>query len=111
VTEGRRLEQFVRSRWGRKEGGIRGLAVAVETSADTIYHWFSGQNPPDVYQLGKLARALDVRRWQIVAAMDGDEEIVPLDERTRRAIREEVQAAVAEAQGQRGSPRARSGAA
>jgi hypothetical protein len=111
MTDGKRLERFVRSRWGRAEGGIRALAVAAETSADTIYHWFGGKNPPDTYQLGKLANALGVRRWQIVAAMDGDEEIVPLDDRTRQAIRDEVRAALAEAQGRRGSPRGRSGAA
>jgi len=111
VTEGKRLERFVRSRWGRPQGGIRALAVAAETSADTIYHWFNGQNPPDVYQLGKLAEALEVKRWQIVAAMDGETEIVPLDDRTRQAIREEVRAAAAEDRAQRGSPREQSGAA
>jgi transcriptional regulator with XRE-family HTH domain len=72
VNEGQRLERFVRLRWGRKQGGIRKLAALSETSADTVYHWFNGQNPPDVYQLGKLAKALGVNRWEIVAAMDGE---------------------------------------
>ena len=101
----------MRSRWGRPEGGIRALATAAETSADTIYHWFNDQNPPDMYQLGKLAKALEVKRWQIVAAMDGEVDIVPLDDRTRQAIREEVQAAVAEDRARSGLPRAQSGAA
>jgi transcriptional regulator with XRE-family HTH domain len=72
VNEGQRLERFVRLRWGRKQGGIRKLAVLCETSADTIYRWFNGQTPPDVYYLGKLALALGVKRWEIVAAMDGE---------------------------------------
>lgn len=91
MTEGKRLEQFVRLRWGRAQGGIRALAVEAETSADTIYHWFNGQAPPDTYQLGKLAKVLGVKRWQIVAAMDGEAPIVALDDATRQAMLEVVE--------------------
>lgn len=73
MTEGKRLERFVRARWGRPEGGIRALADVLGTSADTVYRWFRGETPPDVYYLGKLAAVLEVKRWEIVAAMDGEE--------------------------------------
>lgn len=85
VTGGEALEQFVRARWGRKEGGIRGLARVVGTSPDTIYHWFNGSalNTDD---LDALARALGVRRFEIVAAMDGEDVVMPLNDQTRTAF-------------------------
>lgn len=64
----------------------RGLAKACHTSADTVYKWFSGETPPNTDALQALADALGVRRFEIVAAMDGEETVMPLNETTRAAF-------------------------
>lgn len=86
-TPGRRLEAFVRSNW---EGGrgISGFCEAVEVTREALYKWFRGDSSPTMEHLTAMADALKVRRWEIVAAMDGD-----LD-RQRQAIAAEVEAAV-----------------
>lgn len=86
MDDGERLEQFVRLRWSRKDGGIRGLADRVGTSADTVYKWFSRQAHPDTEQLARLAEALGVRRFEIVAAMDGEATVLPLNDLTRESF-------------------------
>lgn len=52
------MEAFVRSRWGRKEGGIRGLASRSGVSAETIYRLFNGVGQPDLATITALAVAL-----------------------------------------------------
>ena len=108
---GDRLRAFIEARWTRRDGGLRGLCRKIGVVPETLYGWLRGDNDPSLGGLAALADALGVSRWQIVAAMDGETEIVPLDDRTRQAIREEVRAAVAEDRAQRGSPREQSGAA
>jgi transcriptional regulator with XRE-family HTH domain len=89
VSDGKRLERFVRAHWGRRQGGIRALAEAAQTSPDTLYRWFNGKHPPDVEQLGRLAAALGVSRYVIVAAMDEAEPVAGGDE-LHRLIEAEV---------------------
>lgn len=86
MTDGARLNRFVRLRWGRDKGGIRGLAAALGTSPDTIYHWFNGTSRPDTGDLALLAEKLGVRRFEIVAALDGEETVMPLNDLTREAF-------------------------
>lgn len=84
-TEGERLKAFITARWTRQQGGIRGLAEKIGTSPDTVYRWFKG-DPIDTYFLQQLADTLDVRRFEIVAAMDGEEQVLPLNDQTRTAF-------------------------
>ncbi len=65
---------------------MRGLAKAAGVSTDTLYHWFRGTTRPDIADLANLAGALAVRRWEIVAALDGEETVLPLNDATRRAF-------------------------
>lgn len=102
MDEGTRLEQFVRLRWTRRKGGIRALAEVIGTSPDTVYRWFNGTSPIDTYYLGRLAEALGVRRWEIVAAMD-DDEAVPFDETGQERLRELVERLLDERVGPRRS--------
>lgn len=70
--EGRRLEAYVRSRWDRDKGGIRGLADTAGISADALYKWFRGDSEPSLEALGQLASALGVKRHELVAVLDGE---------------------------------------
>jgi hypothetical protein len=65
------------------------------------------------YLLAKtaLARALHVRRYELVAAMDGDLALAETDERTREVLRQEIEAVLDERLGPRREARGRSGAA
>jgi len=98
MNEGRRLERFVHQRWGREKGGIRGLAAEMAPmSPDTIYNWFNGKAPPDAEQLQRLANALGVKRYEIMAAMDGVGPVGPLatdqlDERIRAFVEAALEA-------------------
>jgi transcriptional regulator with XRE-family HTH domain len=84
------LEAFVRSRWGRNRGGIRGLARESHVSAETIYRLFNGEGQPDLATLTQLAEALGVKRHELLAAMDGEGPVVALDEQTKAAVRQEL---------------------
>lgn len=104
MTGGKALEEFVRARWGRKQRGIRGLADALGTSPDTVYRWFAGEAIGSD-DLQKLADLLGVRRYEIVAAMDGEPTVMPLNDATRSAF----VALMEEWADQRGLPKPRPG--
>lgn len=71
-VEGRRLEAYVRSRWGREQGGIRALADAAGIGSDSLYKWFRGEAEPTLKGLGLLAGVLGIKRHELVAVLDGD---------------------------------------
>ncbi len=75
---GMRLERYIRSRWEHEPGGIRGLAEAAGVSSDALYKWFRGDSEPSLDALGRLARVLGVKRYEIVAVYDGDRPPVDL---------------------------------
>lgn len=85
-TSGSRLRAYVDSHWDRKRGGIRGLAAALNTTAETMYEWFRGEREPSLAHLRAMADAFGVTRSEIVAAMDGDEPVLRLDEETLTAL-------------------------
>ena len=91
MTAGKRLERYVRERWGRSQGGIRALAKELHVAPDRVYAWFNETAAMDTDQLADMARLLKVTRVEILAAMDavaGD-----LSEASaRRIAREEVEA-------------------
>lgn len=109
---GARLKTFVLERWTRDQGGIRKLAMEMGVAADTIYSWFRGEHPPDAFDLAELARLLKVSRWQILAAMDGEEFVVDLrSQEAQGLLREVVDAALDDRQVPRRPPREGGGAA
>ncbi len=95
-TPGSRLRAFIDGRWGRRQGGILGLCRQLNISTETMYEWFRNEREPNLDHLTRLAEALgDVKRWEVLAAMDGDAPIRPLDAETRQMVREEIEAALA----------------
>jgi transcriptional regulator with XRE-family HTH domain len=99
-SPGERLRSYIDARWGRRKGGIRGLAAKLNVSAETMYEWFRGEREPNLDHLTRMAEALGVKRSEILAAMDGEAPVVALDDATRRAIREEIEAVLDERRGQ-----------
>ena len=111
AEEGERLRGYVEAHWNRRKGGVRGLCRKLNASPETIYSWYRGETEPNLGSLEALATALEVRRWEIVAAMDGDLVLAAADERTRQALRAEIEAVLDERLGPRKEARARAGAA
>lgn len=72
VGEGKRLRAFVDARWGRSSGGIRKLAASSGVTPEALYAWFRGENLPGLSSVRALARALQVRPLEIVAAIEGE---------------------------------------
>lgn len=69
---GRRLERYIKERWTRDKGGMRGLATAIQSSTETMYSWFRGESEPSMAHLRAIADKLGVRRSVLVAILDGD---------------------------------------
>jgi transcriptional regulator with XRE-family HTH domain len=108
---GDRLRAFVEMRWSRKRGGIRGLCREMNVAPETAYGWFRGDNDPSLGALATMAAILGVKRWEIVAAIDGDE-AVGYDEAGRDQLRELVESILDERLGpRRPAPRARAAGA
>lgn len=109
---GERLKAFVSARWTRSDGGIRKLAERLGVAPDTVYSWFRGEHPPDAFDLEALAGLLGVSRWQILAAMDGEEFVVDLrSEEVRQLLRDVVDQALDDRQVPQRRPRQGDGAA
>jgi hypothetical protein len=103
-TPGQRLKRYIGDRWTRKQGGILGLARSMNVDTDTIYGWFRDERPPNLDHVAELARLLGVSRWEIVAAMDGEETVVDLRGDQARQMLAEI---VDQALDARGVPRRR----
>jgi transcriptional regulator with XRE-family HTH domain len=96
-SAGQRLRAYIDARWTRKQRGIVGLAKRMNVDTDTIYSWFRDERPPNLDHLEELAKALGVSRWEIVAAMDGEDQVVDLRrEATLEILRQVVDAALDE---------------
>lgn len=76
--EGRRLRAFVDARWGRANGGIRGLSAETGITPETLHSWFRGDNLPSLTSVRSLATALDSRPVEVVAAIDAVEAPAPV---------------------------------
>ncbi len=90
-TEGARLRVFLDGHYPRSKGGMEQLAKDAGLRRGTLYAWFKGKGRPQLASVGALARACEVERWEVVAAMDG----YGLAEARRAAVAEDVEAAVA----------------
>jgi hypothetical protein len=97
---GDRLRAFVEARWSRRNGGIRGLCKRMQVAPETVYGWFRGDNDPSLGALATMASVLGVKRWEIVAAIDGDE-AVGFDESGRDQLRDLVESVLDERLGPR----------
>lgn len=102
---GRRLERYIKARWGRDKGGIRGLCAKASFVPETVYSWFRGDTEPSLDSLAEIARLLEVNRSEVLAAIDGVTPAVPLDQELREMIAAEVQRQVGQVLG--GGPRRR----
>ena len=91
-TPGARLRAYVNAHWGRRQGGIRGLAARMSTTAETMYEWFRDDREPSLAHLRALAEAFGVSRWEVLGAMDGDLPEAPFDERTWARMEARVEA-------------------
>jgi hypothetical protein len=89
-TPGRRLERYIKARWGRDKGGMRGLCKLTSFVPETLYSWFRGETDPSLDSLAEIASALQVRRSAILAAMDGEAPTAVLDGDLRELIAAEV---------------------
>lgn len=96
---GRRLERYVKERWGRRQGGILALASKIGSSTETVYSWFRSDSEPSMSHLRALAEALGVKRSDLVAILDGSaptsgdaasQDATPAD--IADAVREQAQA-------------------
>lgn len=72
AQRGQRLERYIRARWDRQQGGLRGLAAQAGVSSDSLYKWFRGESEPSLEGLGSVAAVLGVKRYELVAVYDGD---------------------------------------
>ena len=101
AEQGDRLRVFVETHWGRRKGGMRGFCRAVGTTPETLYSWFRGETDPSMSSLAAIADALKVKRYEIVAVMDGEGVVAPVD---AAALADRIQTIVDAALDSRGVP-------
>jgi len=73
---------------------MRGFCREAGMTPETLYSWFRGETSPSFDNLGAIAGALEVRRFQLVAAIDGEAPVIALDPQTRDAVRSEIEEAL-----------------
>lgn len=93
-TRGERLGLYLRQRTGGRRGWQADLVARSGVKRQTISKWthpaYDGY--PELEHLAAVAAALGIRPWELVAVLDGDEPTVP-DERVRKLVRQELEAA------------------
>lgn len=105
-TPGSRLRAYIDDRWARGDGGIRGLAARIGTTAETMYEWFRDEREPSLAHLRELAKALGgVSRSEIVAVMDGEAPAVRLTDELWQQMEVRLNALLDERDRQGRSPR------
>lgn len=75
---------------------MRGFCRKAGITPETLYSWFRGDTSPSWENLDAIASTLAVKRFQLVAAMDGEAPVVRLDQATREALRAEIRTILAE---------------
>lgn len=90
---------------GGKHGWVTGLAKKSGVKRQTLSAWMGDRAEPDLESLRAVAEAIDVRLFELVAAMDGEGPVVRFDDALRAMIREEVQAYGQAGRGPRGASR------
>lgn len=69
---GQRLRALLETATGGGHGWVTRLATAAGVRRATVYSWFTGSAEPSGDTLTELSRATGLRRWQFLAAIDGD---------------------------------------
>ena len=69
---GQRLRTLLEAATGGGHGWVTRLAAAAGVRRATVYSWFTGKAEPSGDTLAELSRATGLRRWQFLAAIDGD---------------------------------------
>jgi transcriptional regulator with XRE-family HTH domain len=110
VDDGERLRLYIDARWKRRDGGMRGFAKRLGVAPDTLYGYFRGDHPVDLAMLARIADVLEVKRYEVVAALDGASPAVPLGDEMREALRAEIEAVLDERLGPRSEGRGRGAA-
>jgi transcriptional regulator with XRE-family HTH domain len=107
TTRGERLRAYLLTRTGGASGWQARLVEASGVKRQTISKWTNPEfdRYPDLEALAQVARALSVETWEIVAAMDGKEQVVDL---LSPAAQEALTEIVDRALDARGVPRRRS---
>lgn len=114
TTRGERLRSYLLAVTGGAPGWQAKLVTDSGVKRQTISKWtnpkFDGY--PDMAALAQVAGALNVRPFQLVAILDGDGQVVRVeDQLTRDNLREEIEAALTERLGPRRATRGQAGAA
>jgi transcriptional regulator with XRE-family HTH domain len=98
TTRGERLRAYLLTRTGGYSGWQRDLVQRSGVKRQTISKWtashFDGY--PDPEALADVARALEVRPFEIVAAIDGDAAVSLTDPRTKDLMRDLLEELLAE---------------
>lgn len=89
-TRGERLSEYLRVKTGGRRGWQTALVEKSGVKRQTISKWTKPTFDayPDLETLGLVAQALGVKTYEIVAALDGEAPVVPLDPATREAVTE-----------------------
>ena len=102
-TRGARFAAYLARRTGGRQGWqaklVRDSGVKRQTITKYTRQDFDGY--PEMGTLALIAQALDVRPFEIIAAIDGDEPVVALDAQAREAVRAEIEAILDERLGPR----------
>jgi hypothetical protein len=70
---GERLRALLEGAMGGKHGWVTALANAAHVRRATVYAWFDGTSEPRGDTFRELARVTGLKRWQFLAAIDGDD--------------------------------------
>jgi hypothetical protein len=70
---GERLRVLLETAMGGRHGWVTALAAAAQVRRATVYAWFAGTSEPRAESLRELARVTGLKRWQFLAAIDGDD--------------------------------------
>jgi transcriptional regulator with XRE-family HTH domain len=70
---GARLRRLLAEAMGDDHGWVTRLADAAHIRRATVYAWFDGTSEPSAETMHELARVTGLRRWQFLAAIDGDQ--------------------------------------
>jgi transcriptional regulator with XRE-family HTH domain len=95
-SRGTRLRHYLAQRTGGRRGWVNDLAAKSGVKRQTLSAMMGDRSAPDLKTIDAIADALEIRPFEIVAAMDGDVALSVADPRVRQAIRDEIDAALDE---------------
>jgi transcriptional regulator with XRE-family HTH domain len=89
--QGERLRAFLAERLGTSAHGWQAeLSRRAGVHPTMLSRWFTGEKAPDLDSLERVAAAVNARRYEVVAALDGVGPVGPLDEAALRAEVEDL---------------------